>query len=1499
MMDSTRRNFKATTSKPAPVQLGFVPNAKTPVKPHAKTRHKTSKQRALPYFEQFMITLRRCYKNNAPKYLQDAVRYMRQHYLEYPALAIIILSILIPVLGPTLQKDRYLLTGAASLLSKTPASLQKDVSFDGKAAAYTFVPAETQQQANTQTAGGAKYSASLGLDARDGIALTDTSNKLKISLTPKFDTQQAKQVDGHIVYPVGGADSQLVYTFRGNGLKEDIVLYSNPSDVASYAYNLKLPSALEARQMPDGSIGIYGGDSVLYGDISYGSDKDKSIVESAQAHSKKTTLLYVIPAPVIKESNGKSVAKAQFHFDQKTSTLTILVSALRQASYPLTIDPSLALASASDFAQGNSDSNIDIDTTNNTVSRGAITGGSIASTAVNTSNFSYSVYDLGAAVWNNVVYMVGGNKGANAANTGNLGTVNTVQQATINTTTHALGSFTTSANVLPALTSNSRVIAYNGYLYSIGGNSGGRTAAVYYSKIKSDGTLGTWGTPGTGGTLPAANFQFGVAVYNGYIYEVGGWTAASQGTTTSNYAKINGDGTLGAWTATTSLAAGRYGNVVTQYNGYIYTYGGAMPGCCSSTGEYAKINADGTLGTWSALAYGLVNSAGASRGLDYEQGAAYKGYLYAQGGCTAQDAAGSCTTTITNDLQYAPIYADGSIGPWKAYGLSNTAIRTAGTLLFSDNYAYLLDGCNEDISNGGQGNPCKNGKLVPNAQYLKVDPAGITYGPSTADQSMTTARWAAATAVYNGHVYVVGGCTSTGTNGTLDKCTSTAGTVESASINTDGSLSTWSTTGMTAEATPRWGHKLNAYNGWLYITGGCTPAAVTSACLQQSVTERIQLTSSGAMTGSWTAGTSLNTARSLQFTAIVNGYMYVIGGYTATYGSSGLKTVERSTIGSNGTLGSWSALSADLPNDRKGTEQAAVWNNTIYIVAGEQDTGGGTNTIYYNPVDSSGNLNSTWTTNSIVTPTNNGVYGSTFINKGIMYVTASDTPHLAPLAADGSVGAFTQASSPTSVVAAVGTAFMANDTVHVAGGCNSFTAPTCNSVAPNSANVYWPLNNGGTGQPGTSATTTVLPNAQFATMGAAANGYVYAIGGATHAVSTVAIANVYYSKIGNDGTLGAWQSTASLNTPRFGAGVTIYDGYVYVLGGNNGSALNTGEFAKLNSDGTVGAWSQVTLNDSRVIPAAFALNGYLYISGGTTNGTTPIGTTLYAPIGANGLPGSWSTTSASFANARFGLQAFSANGYVYILGGYDGTKFYNDVQYTKPSSSTGDISSWSFGNAFPIGREEFSSVVSNGYLYVYSGGNGTVLTDIESAPILSNGALGDWSSAGNITGTPEYWGGSASSNGKLYLLGGTPDSVNASSTVNYVPLRSQPRIARYTKLFTTDKDVTPVNFESNFITNNTRLPFTYLSGKIATPALSAGTTYSSISDTKTAIDTTQGAYHSFNFVFDDSSNATFPDNLSNPTTVSSFLFNYHPSTTQRLRGGGTFNSGLNQSLDAP
>jgi hypothetical protein len=171
-------------------------------------------------------------------------------------------------------------------------------------------------------------------------------------------------------------------------------------------------------------------------------------------------------------------------------------------------------------------------------------------------------------------------------------------------------------------------VAYNGYIYVIGGDSAGTAAStVYYSRLNADGSNSSWTTSVQ--PLPGARRYVSASVANGYLYVLGGQDNTPTDQATVYYAKLNTDGSTGAWTTNVSnpLPQTRVDGSVNVSNGNIYYIGGvySVTGLSQSTVYNAPLNTDGSVGAWNT-----TNALTSPR--DQMSAVIANGYIYVPGG---------------------------------------------------------------------------------------------------------------------------------------------------------------------------------------------------------------------------------------------------------------------------------------------------------------------------------------------------------------------------------------------------------------------------------------------------------------------------------------------------------------------------------------------------------------------------------------------------------------------------------------------------------------------------------------------------------------------------------------------------------------------------------------------------------------------------------------------------------------------------------------------------
>lgn len=290
------------------------------------------------------------------------------------------------------------------------------------------------------------------------------------------------------------------------------------------------------------------------------------------------------------------------------------------------------------------------------------------------------------------------------------------------------------------------------------------------------------------------------------------------------------------------------------------------------------------------------------------------------------------------------------------------------------------------------------------------------------------------------------------------------------------------------------------------------------------------------------------------------------------------------------------------------------------------------------------------------------------------------------------------------------------------------------------------------------AGTTAIPWARQDAASAVYNGYVYSTGGAA-GVSSTPDTNMSKAKINPDGSLGSWTSVGMLAARQEHVAVA-YQGYLYIISGNANTALspdyqNNVWVAKINpDDGGVGAGMRglTALPTGLRLARGLAYNGYIYVVGGN-NGAT-VSTVYYAKVLSDGSLGTWNTATAGLPLARQSHDVVVANGRMYVIGGYNGSA--QSSVYFGTIGSDGNITSWTTAtNPLPEARSDHASFVQNGYIYVTGGGSSGATNTVYYSKINSStGQPGTWATSTVLPAT-RLGHNVETYNGYVYLMGGS------------------------------------------------------------------------------------------------------------------------------------------------
>ena len=261
-----------------------------------------------------------------------------------------------------------------------------------------------------------------------------------------------------------------------------------------------------------------------------------------------------------------------------------------------------------------------------------------------------------------------------------------------------LGAWTSTASLPAAVAFHASVAAtpFNsrvkgpGYIYVFGGAvnaSGTPTNAVYRGTLDASGAVSEWSPAGQ---LPEAVHSLGAVLFRGDIYVVGGSGADNTPVAEVYRARLDSMGTIGEWVAQPALPRARSYDVVAQFGGYLYAFGGdtsaVTPNDSNYTNNatklnevvYAKINLrTGDLAdpAWTRNASGMTKAASKHTAVVAGGNVLITGGLY------------NGAATGSSEESYAQFNSDGTVSSFAGATGAHTIASAGGKNLF--NHAAL------------------------------------------------------------------------------------------------------------------------------------------------------------------------------------------------------------------------------------------------------------------------------------------------------------------------------------------------------------------------------------------------------------------------------------------------------------------------------------------------------------------------------------------------------------------------------------------------------------------------------------------------------------------------------------------------------------------------------------------------------------------------------------------------------------------------------------------
>jgi hypothetical protein len=876
-------------------------------------------------------------------------------------------------------------------------------------------------------------------------------------------------------------------------------------------------------------------------------------------------------------------------------------------------------------------------------------------------------------------------------------------------------------------------------------------------------------TGGSGGSVTTTTYAAGGGGGAGYFG--GGGGSSSTGTTITTGGSGGGGGSsyiIPAATSTTNAAGSGTapGNPSDSYRNGAGTGG--------TGGSISGVGASGDNGLI-AITYGTSGGTTVSSSISWAKFNSTSGSVD-----SANPGSGACSGWCTT--------AD--------YNLPSA--RTNFSLTAYNGFLYAVGGVD---SSGTRQNSVYIAKLGANGEpqlWHPTDTNKDNWVYWYQDTNISSARSDTAMVAYNNRMYLLGGRTAGGSTNT----------VEIADVKPTGTLGTW--TSSTSLPTNLYGHGVQVYNDRLYIIGGSTAvgAAPTNSVYY------IKINSNGTL-NNWVQTTSFSTGRLSgggNFSVVWGAYIYISGGCSTVNASGHCTTVQADTqvasINADGSLDVWNNIGT-VSDQRMGFSMVS-WRDHIYEIGGcsaQNSTDGSCNSAMLNSI----------------------IYGK--VNQD------GDASTVAQSVASGedpcSGISPTDCNLPgTSYIGnMLNSSIIANGFLYVIGGCtNNSCSTTLGNVAYVAISSTGEMTKPATCPSGTYRggswcvdTTHTIAGGIGAASPVVFGGQIYLVGGLDGSGN---INEINRTTINSDGSIGAWTSQSmtglGVNSVSFlfaytranPSAASTSPGNLYIFGGcatssGAGCTAYSQNVYKCSIQAATGAIANCSTSGQQqigIIPGDSSAGlgimsgtvyaNYIYLIGGVSPNLVDLTSLRYAKfddsnnvISANGS-GSWVESSNHMIVGRRRAAAFGYNGYIYVVGGYDGTAgVLADIEFIKVNVSDGSLGSATDGfhiSAVTINQRWGLSVpISNSFAYVIGGctigsspSGCTTRTDVvQTFQIYNNDSgapAGYTTSANTYTTNPNRIGASSVIlNGFIYTAGGcisATDCTSATNNVSYAPI---------------------------------------------------------------------------------------------------------------------------------
>jgi len=557
-------------------------------------------------------------------------------------------------------------------------------------------------------------------------------------------------------------------------------------------------------------------------------------------------------------------------------------------------------------------------------------------------------------------------------------------------------------------------------------------------------------------------------------------------------------------------------------------------------------------------------------------------------------------------------------------------------------------------------------------------------------------------------------------------------------------------------------HDTVVIGDWVYVVGGSDPQTGVSAEIA-----RATIDADGALGDLQVLdGSALTFARVQHSVVVIGNYVYAIGGNT---GMGLLDSVDRAPINSDGSLGAFAITASTLVKPRASFTTEII-GSYLYVIGGVSEngtpTGAPVDSIERAPIAADGSLGAFELLSGTLTSTR-AFHSSAVVGTNLYVIGGGDgevplaTLEAAAISPDGTIGRF--AVVPGVQLGTPRTAHQTlvfGDRLYVIGGLGGFNYMNSTLATIERASIQA---DGSLGAFTVAPTTLNDPRESFGLV--QVGSYVYAIGG--YQVEQSVTLGMERVSIDTSAALDVFAPSGALTTTRSGHAVVSTGNRLYVVGGTSGGApTGTIELAAVHPDGAIDA-PAIDTTTSLVTPRAYFATakqgGHVFVLGGSDASGHAIASLERATIAGDGSLGKFSPYAlATLMTARERAAAIVIDNYLYVIGGRDSSGA--AIASTERGTFFSGTSLQSFadaGAALTTARYGHALAVIGGTVYVFGGtdASGDVLSSVEKATIFPDGSISSFTTVAGVTlQTARTGAGAAVVGSRVYLFGGSSAS---------------------------------------------------------------------------------------------------------------------------------------------